>query len=229
MPGRAGAAKTIVIGGHFDGHDIGEAAIDNGTGIAFVMELADLFAPHARVFGVHLRFMGFDAEEMGLLGSKAYVDGLAAGKRLDSLAAVFNLDCPIGQDHERIGVNGHEELLPVLAPIGEREPELARIETKVSTASDHFPFVLAGIPGVYQYGAGDDPRLGRGVTHTSADTFDKINFSRAKPALATAASVLLRLASADPFPGRRFSPDEVQKTLAGPVEEALKAQKEWPF
>lgn len=228
VPGRADAEKTIVIGGHFDGHDISQAAIDNGTGIAFVMELADLFAPHTGIFGVHLRFMGFDAEEMGLLGSKAYVERLKESGEIDRIAAVFNLDCPIGGVHDRIGVNGHEELLSALHPVMEREPELVVLETKVSTASDHFPFVAAGVPGVYQYGAGD-PREGRGVTHTSADTFDKIDFSRAKPSLATAAAVLARLAATDPFPGRRFTPDEVKGTLAGPVEEALRAQKEWPF
>ncbi len=228
VPGRAGAERTVVIGGHFDGHDIGEGAIDNGTGIAFVLELADLFAPHAGVFPVHLRFMGFDAEEMGLLGSKAYVERLERSGEIDRIAAVFNLDCPIGGLHERIGVNGHEELLPVLRPVMEREPERVVLETKVSTASDHFPFVAAGVPGVYQYGAGD-PREGRGVTHTSADTFDKIDFARAKPALTVAAMVLARLAAADPVPGRRFTPDEVKRTLAGPVEEALRAQKEWPF
>ncbi len=229
LPGKPGASRVVIVGGHFDGHDISPAAVDNGTGIAFVMELADLFAPYQGIFPVALRFMGFDAEEMGLLGSKAYVDRLARDGQIDSVAAVFNIDCPIGQKHERIGLSGHAELAPLVSEVAARDPESIQIEMKVSPASDHFPFAAAGIPALYQCGGGGDPKRGRGVAHTAADTFDKINFSRAKPALATAASILLRLAAADPFPGRRYTPAEVQKTLAGDTEEALKAQKEWPF
>ena len=98
-----------------------------------------------------------------------------------------------------------------------------------STASDHFSFAIHGVPATYLGGkGGKDRSLGRGTQHTAADTFDKIPWTKLPVTLSMAARILLRMSTADPFPGRRFSADEVKKSFAAD-EEALRAQKEWPF
>ena len=171
IPGKDANAGWIVVGGHFDGHDICEAAVDNGTGIALVMELADLFAPLKGKLATGIRFMGFDAEELGLIGSKAYADGLARENRIDEIRAVLNLDTPCGGTGQTWYLNGHSELAPLAKLVADSEPELLEIVVgSGSTASDHFSFAIHGVPATWAEGA---TFAGARHQHTAADTFDK--------------------------------------------------------
>lgn len=60
----------ILIGAHYDTVPGSPGADDNGTGIAVLLELAKYFSAVAAEFP--LRFVAFDMEEYGLLGSQAY-------------------------------------------------------------------------------------------------------------------------------------------------------------
>jgi hypothetical protein len=64
--------EMYIIGAHMDGHGWGEAANDNGSGTAIVMELARIFsAPNVRT-DRSIRFILWNNEETGLNGSAAY-------------------------------------------------------------------------------------------------------------------------------------------------------------
>ncbi|MDP7477751.1 MAG: M20/M25/M40 family metallo-hydrolase [Vicinamibacterales bacterium] len=66
--------EMYIIGAHMDGHGFGEAANDDGSGTAVVMELARIFsAPGVRT-GRSIRFALWNNEETGLNGSRAYVE-----------------------------------------------------------------------------------------------------------------------------------------------------------
>ncbi|MGE5653994.1 MAG: M28 family peptidase, partial [Bacillota bacterium] len=54
--------EIIVVGGHYDGHDISQSADDNGAGAAVVLEAAHALAPHAAHLERTIRFVAF-AEE----------------------------------------------------------------------------------------------------------------------------------------------------------------------
>ena len=73
---RVGAARPdamYILGAHMDGHGFGEAADDDASGTALVMELARvLSAPDVRT-AVSIRFALWNNEETGLNGSRAYV------------------------------------------------------------------------------------------------------------------------------------------------------------
>jgi len=63
-----------IIGAHMDGHGWGEAANDDGSGTALVMELARIFnAPDVEVER-SIRFALWNNEETGLNGARAYVE-----------------------------------------------------------------------------------------------------------------------------------------------------------
>jgi len=62
-----------IIGGHFDGHGWGEAANDDGSGTALVMELARVFASPDVKTEISIRFVLWNNEETGLDGARAYV------------------------------------------------------------------------------------------------------------------------------------------------------------
>jgi hypothetical protein len=66
--------EMYLIGAHMDGHGWGEAANDDGSGTALVMELARVFnAPDVETER-SIRFILWNNEETGLNGARAYVE-----------------------------------------------------------------------------------------------------------------------------------------------------------
>lgn len=66
--------EMYIIGGHMDGHGWGEAANDDGSGTALVMELARVFSAPDVQTDRSIRFILWNNEETGLNGSRAYVE-----------------------------------------------------------------------------------------------------------------------------------------------------------
>ena len=65
--------EMYIVGAHMDGHGWGEAANDDGSGTALVMELARVFSsPDVRT-DRSIRFALWNNEETGLNGARAYV------------------------------------------------------------------------------------------------------------------------------------------------------------
>jgi hypothetical protein len=65
--------EMYIIGAHMDGHGFGEAANDDGSGTALVMELARILNGRGVVTERSVRFALWNNEETGLQGSRAYV------------------------------------------------------------------------------------------------------------------------------------------------------------
>ena len=70
--------EMYIIGAHMDGHGWGEAANDDGSGTALVMELARIMASPDVKTERSIRFVLWNNEETGLNGAYAYVDQRAA-------------------------------------------------------------------------------------------------------------------------------------------------------
>jgi len=66
--------EMYIIGAHMDGIGYGEAANDDGSGTAIVMELARVFHAPGVQTERSIRFILWNNEETGLNGSRAYVD-----------------------------------------------------------------------------------------------------------------------------------------------------------
>jgi hypothetical protein len=72
--GATNPGEMYIVGAHMDGHGWGEAANDNGSGTALVMELARIFSmPDVRTERT-IRFALWNNEETGLNGARAYVE-----------------------------------------------------------------------------------------------------------------------------------------------------------
>jgi hypothetical protein len=65
--------EMYIVGGHMDGIGWGEAANDDGSGTALVMELARVFSSPDVQTDRSVRFILWNNEESGLNGSRAYV------------------------------------------------------------------------------------------------------------------------------------------------------------
>jgi hypothetical protein len=66
--------EMYIVGGHMDGHGWGEAANDDGSGTALVMELARVFSAPDVQTERSIRFVLWNNEETGLNGARAYVE-----------------------------------------------------------------------------------------------------------------------------------------------------------
>jgi len=66
--------EMYIIGAHMDGHGWGEAANDDGSGTALVMELARVFSMPDVTTERTIRFALWNNEETGLNGARAYVE-----------------------------------------------------------------------------------------------------------------------------------------------------------
>jgi hypothetical protein len=67
-------AEMYIVGAHMDGHGWGEAANDNGSGTALVMEIARVLSSPDVQTDRTIRFALWNNEETGLNGAYAYVE-----------------------------------------------------------------------------------------------------------------------------------------------------------
>ena len=229
IPGTDPSQGWIVAGGHYDGHDISQAAQDNGAATAVLVEAARLLAPLRGHLKAGLRFVLFSGEELGLHGSYAYAAAHAA--ELGDVRAVVNADVLA----QGLPVVLQTQASPALAdwlralPLKELDAVLNDDPKAFISNSDHFPFSLAGLESVWAVTSGGPP--GTGWVHYAADTLDKIDPRVLRQTAATVTRLLLRMA-AEPegLPRGLRAPAAVQQlvTDAG-FESGLRFTGRWPF
>jgi aminopeptidase YwaD len=163
LPGSRAGAGTVVIGGHLDTVSAGPGANDNGSGSAVTLELAHTLASQAASAPrpYTLRFVLFGAEELGLFGSRYYVESLSDAER-QAILAMINLDMVgVGQGWRFGGTDDLvQRALGAATDLGERPLPL---RGPLRSASDHASFLSAGLPAVFFYRT-DDPNY-----HTAND------------------------------------------------------------
>jgi len=76
--------EMYIVGAHMDGHGWGEAANDDGSGTALVMELARILSAPDVQTERSIRFILWNNEETGLNGSRAYVEQRASLQGIES-------------------------------------------------------------------------------------------------------------------------------------------------
>lgn len=202
LPGRLERSPIVMVGCHYDGHDISQGASDPASGVVAVMEAARVLAKYTvnELLGT-IRFALWGVEEIGLIGSKAYVS--AHEDELDSIRLYLNMDSAGTLANKGIVLNEW----PVLEALFEKwSQEMAldfQVEQSVSAHSDHFPFLMAGVPTAGMGSVGGTQRSGRGYGHTRHDTLDKVTLTGLREAAALAARLILRIAIEDHWPATR--------------------------
>jgi peptidase M28-like protein/PA domain-containing protein len=89
--GPRGAPHVIMAGAHRDSVPAGPGLNDDGSGVAALLAMADRFPANRLPPRAALRIAFWGGEELGLLGSRHYVDRLSAAGR-QRIAAYLNLD-----------------------------------------------------------------------------------------------------------------------------------------
>lgn len=154
---------TAVIGGHYDSVFTTGGADDNASGTAAVLEVARVTAARGEQQG--RCFVLFGAEEWGLFGSRAYVDGLS-GQELSAIRLMVNLDVVgIVAPLQLIGgMDTTEQARVVAEGLG---IETSRSQLTNGLGSDHLSFQRAGVPVLMLYRADD-------LIHTPLDNMSRI-------------------------------------------------------
>lgn len=213
LPGQKGPEQVVMLGCHYDGHDISQGAADPASGTVAVMEAARVLAKYADELPYTVRFVLWGVEEIGLLGSADYVR--RHQDELDNVRFYLNMDMAGAIEHKGIILNEWPELEP-LFQAWRREMALEfGVEQSVSAHSDHYPFLKAGVP-TGAIGRVGPKASGRGYGHTMYDTLDKVNLTGLREASVLAARLALRLASEQEWPVGRRSQDDVKALFDGP-------------
>lgn len=214
LPGGATPEQIVMVGCHYDGHDISQGAEDPASGAVSVLEAARLLARYAPTLPCTVRFVLWGIEEIGLLGSRAYV--AIHAEELDRIRFYLNLDSAGATSNNRdIVLNEWPDLQPLLERWREEMALGFEIGQRTSAFSDHFPFFMAGVPTAGMQSA--DPSLaGRGYGHTKYDTVDKVDQTCLREASTLAARLTMRIASEENWPAARRDDEAVQELLDTP-------------
>jgi aminopeptidase YwaD len=207
--GRSRSASPVATG-----HDISQGAEDPASGVVSVLEAARLLAQYAPSSPRTLRFVLWGVEEIGLLGSRAYV--AAHPGALDQIRFYLNMDSAGARNNQRdVVLNEWRELQPRFEAWSEEMALAFAVAQRTSAFSDHFPFFMAGVPTGGMQSA-DESLSGRGYGHTQYDTLDKVDPKCLREAASLAARLLLRIAHEADWPVSRRTEQAVLELLDTP-------------
>jgi hypothetical protein len=178
--GAAGARKVVLVTAHLDSINLqggptadAPGADDNASGSAGLLEIARVLRDHRSKHD--LRFILFGGEEEGLFGSKHYVAKLSASERA-RIQSVVNMDMIASLNTSIRSVMLEGATLSQRVIDGLRDAAATYTQLTVETslnpfASDHVPFINAGIPAVLTIESADNTNS---RIHSSKDTINHI-------------------------------------------------------
>lgn len=214
LPGAERPEQVVMLGCHYDGHDISQGATDPASGVVALLEAARVLAQYAAPLPTTIRFALWGVEEIGLIGSTQYVADHTA--ELDGLRFYLNMDMAGSMSHKGIVLNEWPELAPLFRAWSQEMALPFGVKQSISAHSDHYPFLLAGVPTGGIDSVDGPPPSGRGYAHTRYDTLDKTNITSLREAADLAARLALRLANHTDWPAQRRSAAAVAELMDNP-------------
>ncbi|MEW6701915.1 MAG: M20/M25/M40 family metallo-hydrolase [Bacteroidota bacterium] len=172
--------EIVMLGGHFDSWHAGTGATDNAAGCAIAMEAVRIL----KTLGIKpkrtIRIALWDAEEVGLIGSREYVknhffDREKKEKKpdYDKLAAYFNFDNGTGKIRG-VYAQGNLAVIPIfeewLKPFNDLGAKTVTIRNTGGT--DHLSFDAVGLPG-FQF-IQDEIHYSKRTHHSNMDVYDSL-------------------------------------------------------
>ncbi|WP_405767145.1 M28 family metallopeptidase [Streptomyces sp. NBC_00080] len=137
--------QVLMAGSHLDSVTAGAGINDNGSGSAAVLETALAVSRAGYHPTKHLRFAWWGAEELGMVGSRYYVNNLSSANRA-RISGYLNFDM-IGSPNPGYFVYDDDPAIEKTFKdyfTGLGVP--TEIETEGDGRSDHAPFKNAGVP-----------------------------------------------------------------------------------
>ncbi len=182
LPGQTRPDEAIVYTAHHDHLGIGEpvdgdsiynGAVDNATGVAMLLELADAFNSLPEAPQRSVLFVSLSAEEHGLLGAEHY----AREPHLPMAQTVANINVDSGNIYGRttdiVGIGAERSDMLHLLRIAASAENLTvtpdnRPNAGIFFRSDQLAFARSGVPAVYL-------KTGSSFEGQPADYFEQVN------------------------------------------------------
>ncbi|GAA2518874.1 M28 family peptidase [Pilimelia columellifera] len=161
------ANDVVMIGAHLDSVTAGPGINDDGSGTAAVLSNALAVAKADLRPTKRMRFGWWGAEEIGLIGSKHYVQTLSAAEK-SKIKYYLNFDMVGYKASKTWGIYNHS---PEVSAMWKRHLDAKQVSTKAISwngSSDHSSFASAGIK-VSGIGVDEDPNY-----HTRGDTISNV-------------------------------------------------------
>jgi hypothetical protein len=215
--------EVVLLGAHLDSWDLGTGANDNGVNVALVIDvlrgIKELGLKPKRT----IRFVAFNAEELGMWGSAEYVR--AHAKELGNVAAVVIFDVGSGRT-TNFFLNGREDLrkpadaaLAAVAGLTGAPHTLEGVD-----GTDNFDFLLSGVPNLV---ANQDWAPYLPDYHAESDTFDMVDPREARANAAIASSLVWGLANSDDRAPRQTKAEVDRLLRDTKLDEQMKAMGQW--
>lgn len=221
--------EKIVLGGHLDSWDLATGAIDNGVGSFSVMDIARTYKKLNLQNDRTIEFVLFMGEEVGLIGSKYYVNQALKDGSINQIKAMSNMDMTT---NPKSYYSTMESNLPILTDYANDVQKVIpdfKLKTfaSVDLHSDHQPFMLQGVPIIGL----SDSQFTKGALncyHANCDTFDYVEEVGLKNNVILETYLLYRLSNLKEIPSKRWSEQEVKEALIkGNLETPLRISGDW--
>jgi carboxypeptidase Q len=163
--------ERVIIGGHLDSWDLGQGAIDNGTGAMATLEAARTLKALGWKPKRTITFILFTGEEEGGIGAELFVKNHEA--EIPKMDAALIHDLGTAKVFTIVLENQYETV-PLMQEIYQPLQEvfgLDALDTRYYGSSDHVEFLNKGVPSYFCLQKPD--HYGQ-AHHSQADTFDKV-------------------------------------------------------
>jgi hypothetical protein len=163
--------EVVIVSGHLDSWDLGRGAIDDGSGVAAAMQVANILRQLKLRPKRTIRVIAWMNEENGGRGSAGYFADESANiaKHFAALEMDFGPGHPLG-----FAFAGKPEALPFFNPISNAllSQGAFQVQTTPNVGADTARLTAAGVP---SFAPLSDARFYFDYHHTAADTLDKVD------------------------------------------------------
>ena len=221
--------EKIVLGGHLDSWDLATGAIDNGVGSFSVIDIARTYKKLNLQNDRTLEFVLFMGEEVGLLGSKHYVEQAIKDGSINQIKAMSNMDMTTNPKAYYSTMDANLNVLNEYAnDVQKLIPDFKlNAFSSVDLHSDHQPFMLQGVPIIGL----SDSQFTKGALncyHANCDTFDYVEEIGLKNNVILETYLLYRLSNLNDLPAKRWTEEEIKTNLIkGNLETPLRISGDW--
>ncbi len=221
--------EKIVLGGHLDSWDLATGAIDNGVGSFSVIDIARTYKKLNLQNDRTLEFVLFMGEEVGLLGSKHYVEQAIKDGSINQIKAMSNMDMTTNPKSYYSTMDANLDVLNEYAnDVQKLIPDFKlNAFSSVDLHSDHQPFMLQGVPIIGL----SDSQFTKGALncyHANCDTFDYVEEIGLKNNVILETYLLYRLSNLNDLPAKRWTEEEIKTNLIkGNLETPLRISGDW--
>ena len=217
------AEEIVVFGAHLDSFDLGTGALDNGSNVSMLIDVARQIRRLGLVPARTIRFALWNGEEQGLVGSWRYTEQHA--DELDDHIVAASFDIGTGAI-TGFFTSGREALVPIvdrlLRPVAGLGP-FTQVNAPV-VGTDNFDFMMQGVPNLIAMQA--DANYASNY-HAESDTFDKVDQHQLKLNSAVAAALIWGFANDDERLPRHSRADIVKLIESTDLEQQMRNFGVW--